>query len=175
MDQAGFQEGDIITAINEQTLTDAATVDLVFDQLEQGQTLTMQTLMGPVRRVSVSGTDPVPLGIVQALETQDCRDAQLEVADPNQQTQIQPYFYSANKRFRCDDAHIALQALGQRYEIDQVYILRGSRRIIIAMPYWGTACIAASAVDGDALSDENLLSVIDQVIGGYVADRHANP
>ncbi|SEW14952.1 hypothetical protein SAMN04488515_1286 [Cognatiyoonia koreensis] len=149
--------------------------EAVFEAMRPGDELRMETLMGPVRTVQIGATDPVRFGFLRALRDNDCRLPVFHRFDAALRDRVQPLMYDANRRFRCDDAHAALQDLAEKWEVTEVYVSRGSKRVIIAMPYWGASFIQASELVGPELTSENLSAVIDSVTESYIDDRIAKP
>lgn len=172
---AGLKVGDIVSVINEVPMTDAAERDAMFDALKPGDQISFTRIDQPAISTRVGYTDPVPFGIYRALEEQDCRAVNIRTVDPQERADILPILFNETRGFRCEDAHIALQTLGERYEINEVYVVRGSRRLLITMPYWGTSCISVASLDGENYTTTQLLNAVDRVIGDYVQDRFDNP
>ncbi len=172
---AGLQEGDLVTAINDVSTVDVAAREALFDAASIGDTLTFSLFNGSDITLMVGRADPVAMGMMQTLRRQDCRASDIRTPDLQQQALLLPLLFNPNRSFRCEEAHQALEFLGERFEIDDVYMVRGSRRILLTMPYWGTTCITAASVDGDNLTDAALLAALDDVIGDYVQDQIDNP
>ncbi|MBF9023280.1 PDZ domain-containing protein [Rhodobacterales bacterium FZCC0069] len=177
--RAGLQVGDVIRSINALATGSEMQDRAAFDSLRSGETVLVEVMRTDQETatlpLTVGYTDPVPLGMVNALRRQECRTARLIIEPAAEQQALLADLFTASRGFRCDDAHIALAERTARYEVQDVYVLRGSRRILITMPHWGTHCLASTALDGDNLTDAALLLALDPVIGAYVQDRHDNP
>lgn len=172
MERAGIVVGNVLRSVNGIAAADRDAYRAVFDSMRVGDTLSVTVSDGRSTRtlsVTVGATDPIPLGMVNALKHGDCTNGELHNATDAEKSQVQPYLYDENRTFRCHDAHIAMQELADPYAMNDVYILRGSRRAIIAMPHWGAACVELKDISGSNLTDTNLLSVIAPVIANYVA------
>ena len=171
---AGLLRGDIVIMIGSRPVSDPA----VFSSLNIGERVKVS-----LRRndqpltvlLTVGGVDPVPLGIVRALNSTDCRDSALTPPSPEMRNAVMARLFTESRGFRCEDAHIALEPLVEKYRSDTVYFVRGHRRLLLTLPYWGTTCISVGALDGDNLNDAGMSTVIERVIRDYVRDRHENP
>jgi hypothetical protein len=171
---AGLLEGDLITAIGGLSALDAE----AFSSLNIGETVWVtisrnaQKLTLPL---TVGGADPVPLAIIQQLQRADCRASVLAPPNTGLQLAIMARLFTQSRGFRCEDAHVALQPLMEQNQSDTVYFVRGSRRLLLTMPYYGTICVSVAALDGENLNDVEISAVIERVISNYVRERHANP
>lgn len=172
---AGLAENDLVTAINGVATIDIAARETLLDTIVVGDTLTFARLGKTPVTFTIGRTDPVALGLSHALSEQECRVSNFRVAEPQERVILLPLMFNPNRSFRCDDAHLALRALGERSEIDEVYVVRGSRRLLLSMPYWGSTCVIGARLDGDGLTDEALIDAVRPVIDGFVQDRHNNP
>ncbi|WP_341365858.1 PDZ domain-containing protein [Yoonia sp. BS5-3] len=173
--QAGLKEGDVIIALNDIPTIDVAAREALFDAARPGDRLIFTRLEQPNATLTVGHTDPVTLGITRALERRDCRAPRYERVTAEDAADILPMLFHANRSFRCEDAHLALQELGERFEITDIYFVRGSRRVLITMPYWGTTCISNDALDGENYTAAQLLAAADSVSAAYIQDRFDNP
>ena len=173
--KAGLQVGDMVSEINGVLTTDDAKRRAMFDALAPGDQINFIRVDQPPVSTTVGHTDPVPVGMANAFEQQDCRDATLRTVPEAERADILPMLFNDNRGFRCEDAHVALQTLGERYEINEVYFVRGSRRILMTMPYWGTSCINIDALDGANYTPSQLQAALDAVVNDYVQDRFENP
>lgn len=178
MERAGLTAGGFITKINGAAVEDGMTFDAIMDAISADDEVRFTVRQDGSTSdydVSVGAIDPFPISIARALDTRDCSAGEIKIAGDLEKETLQPYFYDANHRFRCEDAHVGLANALPPHTESEAYILRGSRRIIIAMPPWGTTCVNVSDVRADNRSNEVLLQVIDRVADDYIADRHANP
>lgn len=172
---AGLQVGDLVTEINGIPAHDTADRQALLDGIDVGDVLTVGRFAKPEVIMTVGQADPVAFGFAKALEQQECRSSSIRVMDPQDRATVLPLMFNPNRSFRCDDAHRALEFLGDREAITDVYFVRGSRRLLISMPYWGSACLIADDLDGNDLTDDSLLAAIDKVAADYVQDRIDNP
>jgi len=173
-ESAGLMEGDVITALDGHSALEYE----VFERLNIGETVGVTIERGDQRlklALAIGGADPVPLSMVRLLESTDCRMSELAPPDAVMRQAVMPLLFNANRGFRCEDAHIALEPLMEQYQSDTVFFVRGHRRLLLTMPYYGTVCISAANLDGDNLNDEALGAVINRVIRDYVRERHENP
>ncbi len=131
---AGLQVGDLITAIDGVPTSDKATVDALFDAKQIGDRMTFTRSGLPPATVTIGRTDPVAIGLVRALADVDCRRSNLSYPTDDEKRRVMPLLFDANRGFRCDDAHIALQAIAERDYQTRVYFVRGSRRILRPCP-----------------------------------------
>lgn len=172
---AGLQQGDVVTAVDDVLATEITAREALLDAKQPGNVITFARLNQPSVTLTVSNTDPVPIGMDIAFRREDCRTSQLAGPGDGDREMIMSMLFDENRRFRCYDAHIALQSLGELYEITDVYFVRGSRRILITMPYWGTTCINSSQLDGDNYTNPQLLEVLYSVVGDFVNYNIENP
>lgn len=176
--EAGLLPDDTVLSINGVSTMDVADRRALFDAMKLGDTLSFVLLRDEnsmALEVTVGGIDPVPFQITQALEGEDCRNANLRTPPESERRAIMEKLFTANRGFRCDDAHVALQSMFEKYEVQDVYFVRGSRRVLLTMPYWGTTCVSVPSLDGDNLTQSDALEVINKVIKDYVQDRHDYP
>lgn len=83
-------------------------------------------------------------------------------------------FYKSNRGFECKKAGKSLQELYEAsYYGAPVVILRGHRRILVAVAGWKSTCVESAKAD--AMSDKDLLALWKNVTAPYVKDRHDNP
>ncbi len=175
---AGLLPGDILTEINGIPIEDSAARRALFDSVHPGDMLRISLMRDdrPLQLdLQVGRSDPVVMGLIQAMSRSECRDPGLRLADEAERDAVRAQLFTPERGFRCDDAHVALRAPAPNDIPADVYFIRGSRRVLLTMPGWATTCVQASELDGERLTDAALLSFVDRVIGGYVADRHANP
>ena len=79
---------------------------------------------------------------------------------PAQLMEVDGALLDPQNRFRCEDAHIALgQQLTARSpapnkylhrEVNHMYVMRGSRRLIASVPFWGTRCFSVEMLQTEA-------------------------
>ena len=171
---AGLLRGDIVTMIGSRRVSDEA----VFSSLNIGERVKVSLLRDdqPLTvLLTVGGVDPVPLAIVRTLQDTDCRGSALTPPSAEMRDAVMERLFTQSRGFRCEDAHIVLEPLVEKFRSDTVYYVRGHRRLLLTMPYWGTTCIAVDALDGAHLNDVEISDVIERVIRDYVRDRHENP
>ncbi len=171
---AGLQAGDLLLSINGQSaLEDGSFAALHigaqarFEVDRNGQVLALP--------LTVAGTDPVPLAILHWLEKQDCRAPALTPINAEARAAVMARLFSPNRRFRCEDAHLALRALYPQYQSDMLFVLRGRHRLLLTMPYSGSTCLSVQALDGARLTDGAIAEAVIPVISAYLRDRHENP
>ncbi len=172
--EAGLLEGDIVSDIDGRPVTESST----FERLNIGESVIFSIERAGQRSdalLTIGGVDPVPLAILHQLQGEDCRDS--EFATPNEALEraVMAAVFTDSRGFRCEDAHVALQPLMEQYQSDTVYFVRGSRRLLLTMPYYGTTCVSVGSLDGDNLNDAEVSAVMERVIRNYVRERHENP
>lgn len=173
-ESAGLREGDIVSDIGGRPAIEGET----FERLNIGEAVVFAVERDRQRfdaLVTIGGADPVPLAIVQQLHSADCRASELAPPSAEMQQAVMARLFTESRGFRCDDAHVALQPLMEQYQSDTVYFVRGSRRLLLTMPYYGTTCVSVGALDGGNLNDVEISAVIERVISNYVRERHQNP
>ena len=105
---AGLLPGDAILTANGAPVATRAELSAAFDALaadapmqlglrRDGQALERSLRPGPV--------DPLVLGLVQALETQECRSVSLVPVAPAQGQALLAGAFTQSQGFLCDDAH----------------------------------------------------------------------
>ncbi|NOR63069.1 MAG: PDZ domain-containing protein [Rhodobacteraceae bacterium] len=172
--EAGLLEGDIVSDIEGRPTTESET----FERLNIGEAVVFSIDRDGQRLdalVTIGGADPVPLAIVQQLGKTECRTADIAQADAEMDRAVMARLFTESRAFRCDDAHKVLEPLMEPFQSDTVYFVRGSRRLLLTMPYYGTACISTLSLDGENLNDSAVSEVIEQVISDYVRERFENP
>lgn len=173
-DAAGVQIGDIITTIGDITVGPQGSIHAVADAAHPGETVALKIIRAGrnlTRDMMFGGTDPVPRALADAGSQGECRYSDARSATDTERSQITPQLTNENRAFRCDDAHTDLRGVASG---DTVYFLRGSRRILVTFPEWGTACVPSQTLDGANLV-ENAAGVLNTLIADYAADRMANP
>lgn len=158
---SGLLVDDILMSVNGST-------DLSFDVIAPGEIAELQVMRGgatiPVS-LTMRRADPVHFALANAAETFEhisgCAvRADLSAASPILRNIILKNALTEERVFRCDDAHDALAVMGEYYEINEAYLIRGSRRLLLTVPHFGTACISAAALDGDRLTDAAVLEFL---------------
>ena len=175
---AGLQIGDLLTKINGASADDREEIGDFFDSIKIGDALEIEIIRDEQAltiTLIVGGADPVPLAILDFLETDDCRAPRIETPTDDMRQDVMARIFTETNGFRCEDAHIKLQPLLEKYQSETIYFIRGSRRVLLTMPYYGTACMSAAALDGEGLNTVTVEAFIDRVIGRYVQERHENP
>jgi len=173
-ESAGLLEGDMISDIGGHPVTE----DETFERLNIGEAVVFAVERDRQRfdaLVTIGGADPVLLAIVQQLHSTDCRAPELAPPSAEMQQAVKARLFTQSRGFRCEDAHVALQPLMEQHQSDTVYFVRGSRRLLLTMPYYGTTCVSVGALDGDNMNDIEISAVIERVIRNYVRERHENP
>ena len=170
---AGLREGDVILAVDGVAVAGREHLNQLFDASRGNATLTVQR-EGVSRSVSLGRgpADPVFLGLVNAAETQECREVRVGELTPEQRSAVGEGAFDARRGFRCEDAHVAL---APAFGGGDLLMIRGGRRILLTMPRWSTVCVSVSDYDGASLTATRLRALVDVLAAAYVADRHANP
>ena len=127
------------------------------------------------RSAKIGYHDPVVFVSLNAINAQECRTARLVQDRAEDRALLLAAVFKANRGFRCDDAHVALLEESRRSFDGDIYIVRGSRRLLITMPNWGTTCVNIDALDGAALTQLAVVDVLNSIVSGYVKDRFKNP
>ena len=167
-ENAGLIAGDVVMSIAGRNALD----DEAFARLNIGETVAVSILRGGEAHtvpLTVRGVDPVPLAIVQHLHEADCRAPALAPPTAEMRDAVMAQLFTESRAFRCEDAHLALESLGERFESTTVYFVRGSRRILLTMPYFGTTCISTTALDGETLNAKTIGAVLEPVIQDYAS------
>ena len=172
--EAGLHEGDMLVAVGSRTVEEGP----MFSGLDIGQQVSVSIIRDEQPMdvlLTVGGVDPVPLAILHQLQDEDCRDPEFALPNEALEQAVMAAVFTQSRGFRCEDAHVALQPLMEKYQSDTVYYVRGSRRLLLTMPYYGTTCVAVGALDGDNLNNVEISAVIERVIRNYVRERFENP
>jgi len=172
--EAGLLVGDIVSDIDGRPVTENST----FERLNIGEAVVFSIERAGQRSdalLTIGGVDPVPLAILHQLQNEDCRDPEFAAPDEALGQSVMAAVFTDSRGFRCEDAHVALQSLMEQYQSDTVYFVRGSRRLLLTMPYYGTTCVSVGALDGDNLNRIEISAVVERVIRNYVIERHKNP
>lgn len=172
-ERAGLLRGDILTAIN-------GVPDLSFDGINAGDEVALTVRRHGVElslRLIMGRADPVhfALGNVFDADVNGCPNTKLSRAPNILWHVILKNVLTESRAFRCDDAHEALAFMGEDYHIGEAYLVRGSRRILLTIPRFGTACIAASDLDGGGLTRENLRAFLMEAATEFIQYQEDNP
>ena len=172
---------DVVIGANELTFTSAEEFGLFLDGVAPGETIDLVVMRNGEEAdvmLTAGQTEPLTRPLLSAINNQECRSAQRanEALTETERANILELLFEENHAFRCKDAHVALEALGPKEDVQSnLYFVRGSRRVMIMMPYGQTVCIAAEKLDGQNLTEQSILKIIEPVMAGYVDDRFANP
>ena len=93
-------------------------------------TITRDSKTGMVLPMAIGFHDPVIIAALNAIGTQDCRTARLIVDADAERAALLAQVFRVNRGFRCDDAHEALGTLLGDATYDDLYVVRGSRRML---------------------------------------------
>ena len=174
---AGIEVGMTISHLNGQPAITKKDVSKQFEGIAYRDILTAQTTAGDTYKLTTQRRDPIASAFSERLrKIDDCVDVSYFNDQSNRLSDIQQGIFDNQNSFNCTNAHIRLQRL---YEDEghvggEAFFVRGSRRSILTMPYWGTICIMNDDLD----SSETLKrfdQLRDSIEYGYVAWRHANP
>jgi len=173
-DGSGLKKGDVIATFNGVAVTGRAHLNELFDSHPNGpvtlgirrgdETSTLTLERGPA--------DPVFLGLVNEAETTECRRVRIVALTESQAAAVATGAFDANKGFRCQDAHVALDS---SFDSGSLVMIRGGRRILLTMPGWATTCVAVAEYDGEGLTSSRLRALLERLARSYVQDRHDNP
>lgn len=173
---AGLLPGDRLVAVEGQPVTSIAQVNAAFDAMPEGLGLTLTIARdGAERAVKLAPgpADPLLMAMLAATRGQECRETGLATLTEAQVAAVQREAFTADRAFRCEDAHTALADDG--FDEGTVVIVRGGRRVLITTPGWATHCAAVVQTDGPELTPAVALGLVDRVTAAYVQDRHDHP
>lgn len=121
--------------------------------------------------------DPFIGALIDYASSQECAAVTRgDLSEAGRQAAMQQMFNG--KRFRCEDAHKALAGAdiaGTEYGPGDIFIVRGSKRVILANTGWASACVRAKQVDGPKLNSKKMKQVFDSLTKAYIEDRYINP
>ena len=60
------------------------------------------------------------------------------------------------------------------YNSGQLILIRGSKRVMLVEPQWGTTCIKSREYDGKNLTDVKIKKLFDTIFSNYIEDRFEN-
>jgi hypothetical protein len=176
---AGLLAGDVLLQVGKLSIEDEATATRAFDALQPGQPTGFK-----IRReqsvlekpLTVRMGDPLVRMLVKANQKRgDCVEAYQEPT-PLDLTKLQPALFTDKREFRCDDAHHRLKRhLPTASGAGDIVIVRGRRRVLLALVGWKTLCVRAADYDGAKLTDRRMQSLLDQLTGERVQERFRNP
>ncbi len=174
--QAGLLTGDILLTINGSPAIDPAFFDGVAAGGSVDLTVRRNGNVLPVT-LTMGRADPVHFALAGALnpDLNGCPYADLSVASPIVRDLILHNVLTEDRVFRCNDAHDALAFMGKDYEIGEAYLIRGSRRLLLTVPRFGTACIAAAALDGDRLTQDATRAFLMEAVATFFQYQEDNP
>ncbi len=170
-DRAGLKVGQHITAVDGQKVATHEALGERFRSTAPGGSLNLTRADGSAVKLTLGRQDPVLGALIDHAAKQECSRVRRGDVDPKQVEALRAKVFHANKRFRCDDAHRQFEG---HLEAGDIVMVRGSKRILLANPGWGTVCMRANAIDGARLATA-VPGLFETLSKAYVADRHANP
>jgi hypothetical protein len=174
---AGIDVGMTISHLNGQPVITEEGVSKQFEGLAYRDILTAQTTAGDSYKLTMQRRDPIASTFSERLrKIDDCVDVSYFNDQSNRLSDIQQGIFDNQNSFNCTNAHIRLQRLyeDEGYVGGEVFFVRGSRRSIITMPYWGTVCIMNDDLDS-AETIEKLDFLVEAIQRGYVQWTLENP
>jgi hypothetical protein len=177
--EAGLQAGDILLRVGKRETTTQPGTDAAFDAVDP---------MAPIAiRIQRSGEelnktilrskgDPLVRMLVEANRNrQDCLGIQQNSGSPAL-ADVQSAIFEDTRSFRCTDAHLRLRKHFPHGEYDgDIVIVRGSRRVLLALVGWKTICVQASDYDGAKLTPVRMRKLFDRLTKELVEDRFEHP
>jgi len=178
-EQAGLVNGTVITAIDGVPTTARDETSDRMSGLRPLETLRLDVTLrnGPSQTIDVTTTyqDPLHLLVADTLRAQSCRDAHLRTTEEFLKDALRAAAVTANGALRCDDAHFAILETNIRLGPAPLLILRGRDQTLLTLPGWATRCLPHSALDGDALTPETTLSILEPLLFEYVGEQFSTP
>lgn len=175
-DRAGLLENDILLRVDGTPASDRTDLDDLAPGSEVSLTVSRHGAVIPIE-MTIGHADPVHIALGQALEPDDrgCPYATLGIASEAIKKLVMRTALTKQRRFRCEDAHEALSFFGSGHSIEEAYLIRGSRRLLLTVPSFGTACIASEELDGDALTPDAARDFLMQAVSRFLDFQEANP
>lgn len=167
---AGIEVGMTISHLNGQPVTTEEGVAKQFEGIAYSDVLAAQTTAGNTYKLIVERRDPIASAFSDQLKKiDDCVDVTYLNNQSKRLADIQQGIFDNQNRFNCTNAHIRLQELyeSEGYVGGEVFFVRGSRRSILTMPYWGTVCITNEDL-GSSETIEKFEFLADAIRYGYV-------
>ncbi|MFN3201390.1 MAG: PDZ domain-containing protein [Bradymonadia bacterium] len=178
--KSGLKIGDVITEAGGKAQATHQAFAQQLSATAPGATLPLKVKRGEEVvdvPLTLSRQDPVIGALIDHASRKDC--AKVRRGDLTEEARKQALAAVFDgKRFRCKDAHKALAKANignETFEGGAIFVVRGSKRLLLANTQWKTTCIRASKYDGDALTDESIGKVFTRLTKAFVADRFANP
>jgi hypothetical protein len=173
-DRAGLQVDDAIVELGGAPVSTRAEVTASLDAHPDAPVSLTLSRDGASRQGSLARgpADPLFLGLVQATESTDCRSAGVGRLSEAQRAALATGAFDAQRAFRCEDAHQALQGA---FHSGDVVMVRGGSRVLLTLPGWKTVCVGVSSTDGASLDEARARALVEELAAPYVKDRHENP
>lgn len=179
--KSGLQRGDIVTEAGGQPLSTHQAFGQQLRDTAPGATLALK-----VKRadkvldvpLTLGRQDPVFGAIVDYASKQECTSVSRGDITEEARKAVLKLMFSKGRRFRCDDAHDALSEAkinGWQYSAGDIFVVRGSKRLLLANTGWATTCIRAKSHDGAKLTEKAIGKVFKKLSKAYIAEMYANP
>lgn len=172
---AGLTKGDLITSIDGKEFRDDKKAVTVFSAAKPGTTLSLGVTRGTetlTLKLKLGFQDPVIGALIDLASEGDCSHVRRKNLHPDRRATLLSKVFSKDRRFQCKTAH---RNLKKELEPGDIVFVRGSKRILIANPGFGTTCISAADYDGAKLTKSAIKKLFDKVTRAYISDRHSNP
>lgn len=178
MQKAGIEVGDIIDAVDDIKVKTENDFSHYFDthKLKKKMNIKVRRDTKKLEKTVVLGLRDPLLYALKKSTSKDCSYTTLEELTGKEKAAIHKRVISPLKRFDCKTAHEKLQKMKLfEHNRGQLVSVRGSKRVLLIHPHWGTVCVKSSDFDGDNLTKDSASELFNRLFNGYIEDRFENP
>lgn len=176
--KAGLKVGDVLLTANGKPLKTFKDLSAVMDTTQPGSTLNISVSRGgkvEKKTLTLSRQDPILGALIRHASKQDCASVTRGDSDGEWAAKAKAAVFAKNRRFRCDDAADKLYGSNGIPGPGDIFLVRGSKRVLIANAGYETVCVRAAEYDGAKLTPAKVANLYRKLTQSYVDDRYANP
>jgi hypothetical protein len=136
------------------------------------QWLDKETILERLKsKASKKNQDPLIERLMEYINRQDCAKAIKKEVSFDLEQAIHEKSFIHQKSFNCKNASKKLNSIKSLQGGGNVVILRGSRRVLLALVGEKSFCIQSSSYDGARLNDTKLDNLYNRLFGDYIAKK----
>ena len=175
-EKAGIKVGDTIYALADKKIKRMHEFSDYFD-IERKEIKIKIKRKGKVieKKITLGFRDPLLYALKEYIP-EGCSDSQMKELSEKERQEIYKKVISPLKRFDCKTAHKKLQKMKLfTYNEGQLVLIRGSKRVLLIEPQWGTVCLNSRDYDGKNLTKTTIKKLFLKLFDKYTNDRFENP
>ena len=170
--------GDIIYSIDNSAIKTSNNLSSYLDnkKINNGITVKIKRANKKIQtKVILAFRDPL-LYRLNEYQPESCSQSYIKELSENEKREIYKKAFSSSKSFECKRAHEKLSKMKKfKYNNGQLVLIRGSKRIMLVEPQWGTVCVNSRDYDGKNLTDKQVKKLFNKIFSSYINDRFKNP